>query len=153
MDNPKVKVRHTRKYGKGVFALAPIRKGEIVAVFDGPIYDEDFDDWTRDLQNHAIQIGRAKWRDSKGLARWINHSCEPNCGVKSLVKIVAMRRIEAGEQITWDYEMTEKSDWWRMRCRCGSSMCRKWIGNYANMPRGVRRKYAGYISAWLIRRK
>lgn len=153
MDNPKVSVRRTRKYGKGVFAKMPIRKGEVVAIFDGPIFDDDFNGWTKDLQNHAIQIGPGLWRDSKGLARWINHSCEPNCGIKGLVKVVAMRRIEAGEQITWDYEMTEKSDWWRMRCRCGTESCRRWIGNYANMPQAVRRRYSGYISEWLIERR
>lgn len=153
MDNPKVSLKKTKKYGKGVFADQPIRKGEIIAVFDGPIYGDDFEDWTKDLQTHTIQIGKAKWRDSKGLARYINHSCDPNCGIRGLYKVVAMRKIEKGEQITWDYEMTEKSDWWRMKCKCGSPLCRKVIGNYSNMPRKVRQKYKGYISDWLTRKR
>lgn len=154
MDNPKVSLRRTKKFGgKGVFANQPIRKGEVIAIFDGPIYDDDFEGWTRDLQNHTIQIGKAKWRDSKGLARFINHSCDPNCGIKGLNKVVAMRDIEKGEQITWDYEMTERSDWWRMRCKCGSPLCRKVIGNYDNMPLEIRRKYKGYISTWLTGRR
>jgi hypothetical protein len=149
MDNPKVVVRRTRKYGRAVFALKPIRKGEIIAVFDGPIYDDEYEPWTEDMYNHAIQFGPAIWRDSDGIARLINHSCDPNCGIKKLFQVVAMRRIEAGEQITWDYEMTEKSPHWRMKCRCGSPLCRGVIGNYRNMPRSIRRKYAGYISEWL----
>lgn len=152
MDNPKVSLRRTKKFGKAVFAKQPIRKGEVIAVFDGTIYDDDFEGWTRDLQNHTIQIGKSKWRDSKGLARFINHSCEPNCGIRGLYKVVAMRPIEKGEQITWDYEMTEKSDWWKMKCKCGSTLCRKVIGNYSNMPRKVRQKYKGYISAWLTKK-
>lgn len=148
-DSKKIEVRRTRRYGLGVFAKQLIRKGELVSVYDGAIYDGRFDDWTEDLLNHTIQFARAKWRDSRGVARWINHSCEPNCGIKGLFKIVAMRDIAAGEQITWDYEMTEKSDWWRMRCRCGSSLCRKRIGDYRRMPREVRKRYAGYISEWL----
>lgn len=149
MDNPKVRVRRTRKFGRGVFAVRAIRKGEVVAVFDGPILDDDFEPWTDDLYNHAIQVGPALWRDSKGIARLINHSCEPNCGIRHKNRIVAMRTIEAGEQITWDYEMTEKNPYWRMRCKCGSTECRRVIGNYKNMPLKVRKKYGNYISAWL----
>jgi len=149
MDNPKAVVKRTRRFGRGVFAAEPIRRGELIAAFDGPVFDGDFDDWTDDLRNHAIQIGREKWRDSKGIARLVNHSCEPNCGIKGLNRIVAMRDISAGEHITWDYEMTEKSSWWRMRCRCGSERCRKRIGHHSNLPRSVRLEYRGYISRWI----
>ena len=150
MDNPKAVVKRTRKLGRGVFAKKPIRRGELIAAFDGPTFDGDFDEWTDDLRNHAIQIGPEKWRDSKGIARLLNHSCDPNCGIKGVNRIVAMRDIAPGEQLTWDYEMTEKSSWWRMRCRCGSPICRKRIGTYSNLPRSVRRKYRGYISRWLV---
>jgi len=150
MDNPKAFVKRTRKFGRGAFAKQAIRRGELIAAFDGAVYDGEFDDWTDDLLNHVIQIGKEKWRDSKGIARLLNHSCDPNCGIKGLTRIVAMRDIAAGEQLTWDYEMTEKSSWWRLRCRCGSDLCRKRIGNYSNLPRAVRRKYRGYISRWLL---
>ena len=153
MDNAKAKVRHTRKYGRGVYATARIRKGEEIASFDGPFYDDDFDDWTPDLLNHAIQCGPALWRDSKGIARILNHSCDPNCGVRGKFKLVAMRDISIGEQLTWDYEMTENSDWWLLRCRCGSKLCRKRIGRFDRMPAEVRRKYRGYISWWLTSRE
>ncbi len=149
MDNLKVTVRRTRKFGRGVFAVKTIRKGEIIAVFDGPILEEESDGWTKDRMDHTIQFAEYRWRDSKGIARLVNHSCEPNCGIKGLFKIVAMRKIEAGEHITWDYEMTEKNLTWKMKCKCGSPICRKVIGNYANMPRRIRLKYKGYISEWL----
>lgn len=149
MDNPKAFVRRTKKYGKAVFAKEPIRKGEVIAVFDGKIYDDDFDDWTDDLLNHTIQVGPSCWRDSKGFARFMNHSCDPNCGIKGRYKVVAMRAIYPGEELTWDYEMTEKSDWWKLKCKCGSEICRKKIGHYKNMPKKIRAKYKGYISTWI----
>jgi hypothetical protein len=152
MDHPKVRVRRTRTRGRGVFAVADIRAGEVIAEFDGAVYDGSFDDWTDDLLQHTIQFDTAKWRDSAGLARLINHSCEPNCGIKRLFRVVAMRPIAAGEEITWDYEMTERSWWWRMKCRCGAAECRKVIGSYSRMPARVRRRYKGYISSWLTRR-
>ena len=149
MDNPKIELRQTRRYGRGVYATQALRKGEIVSVFDGRILDNKFDGWTKDLLNHTIQIGRSEWRDSTGLGRYFNHSCEPNCGIRGRFKLVTMRAVKAGEELTWDYEMTEKSWWWRMDCRCGTKGCRKRIGNYRNLPEAIRRKYKGYISTWL----
>ena len=151
-DHPHCVVRTKRGFGRAVYAKAPIRAGETVAVFDGPFLDENFTDWTDDLRNHAIQYAKNAWRDSIGIARYVNHSCEPNCGIKNYFSVVAMRDIAKGEQITWDYEMTEKSTWWRMHCRCGTPSCRGKIGNYANMPRAVRAKYKGFISEWLTKK-
>jgi SET domain-containing protein len=152
MKNSKVVVKNTKKMGRAVFARVKIKKGTVVAVFDGPVFDYDYEHWSKDLLDHTIQFEKRKWRDSNGLARFINHSCEPNCGIKNLFEIVAMRDILKGEQITFDYEMTEKSSWWRMRCKCGSTHCRKLIGNYSNLPRAIRKKYAGYISDWLTQK-
>lgn len=150
MDSRKIKLRRTKKFGLGVFAKQKIKKGERIASFDGPIFDYEYEHWSDDILNHTIQFEKRKWRDSNGVARFLNHSCDPNCGIKNLFDVVAMRDIEKGEQITWDYEMTEKNPWWRMRCRCGFINCRRWIGNYKNMPRAVRKKYAGFISEWLL---
>ncbi len=146
-------IRKTKKFGKGVYADQKIRKGEVIACFDGAIYDDNYEPWTDDMFNHAIQIGPALWRDSKGCARFINHSCEPNCGIKGLTRVVAMRPIVAGEQISWDYEMTEKNKYWKMKCKCGASGCRGTIGHYKNMPRSVRKKYVGFISDWITKKK
>ena len=149
MSNPKVRVSETDKYGTGVFASAPIKKDEVIAAFDGPYYHYEFDGWTDEIANHAIQCGEELWRDSTSIARLVNHSCDPNCGIKGLFEIVAMRDIAEGEEITWDYEMSEKNTLWFMDCRCGSPLCRKVIGNFENMPLETRTRYAGYISEWL----
>ena len=151
MDNKKVFVKEGLKFGKAVFAKERVLKGEVVAEFDGEIYPWHDKRWNDELYDHCIQFEEGQWRDSKGLARWINHSCNPNCGIKDFFKVVAMRDIEADEEITWDYEMTEKHPWWRMKCECGTSDCRKEIGNYENMPQQVREKYKGYISEWLTK--
>ena len=148
MDSLKVTVRETN-LGKGVFASTLIRKNEAIAKFDGQIYLDDDPRWNTDLDNHCIQFNREKWRDSDGIARLVNHSCSPNCGIKNLFEIVAMRDIETGEEITWDYAMSEDSEW-RMECLCGASSCRKIIGSYQDLPRDIREKYNGYISEWLM---
>ncbi|MBC7457192.1 MAG: SET domain-containing protein [Bdellovibrionaceae bacterium] len=152
MDSQKVSIRRTKKKGRGIYADKDIRKGEFIAIFDGPIYDGEVE-WTEDMYNHAIQFDKDLWRDSVGIARLINHSCDPNCGIKDLFKVVAMRKIKADEEISWDYEMTEKNPHWKMKCQCGTNICRGIIGNYKNMPKSIRKKYGTYISAWLTQKK
>ncbi|MEI6843262.1 MAG: SET domain-containing protein-lysine N-methyltransferase [bacterium] len=154
MDSKKIQVRKTKNRGQGVFAQEHIKKGELIAEFDGEIYDWEDDRWTDELADHCIQFEEKKWRDSNGIARIINHSCEPNCGIKHLFQVVAMRDIFPDEEITWDYEMTENHPYWRMKCKCGTPSCRKIIGNYEhNMPPEIRKKYKGYISEWLAGKK
>jgi uncharacterized protein len=149
LDNPKIVLRNTKEFGLGVFTKDALRKNEFICEFDGQIYDDYFEPWTQDLLNHTIQIGPAIWRDSKGLARYMNHSCEPNCGFDGKFRIVAMRDIKAGEHLTWDYEMSELNELWKLRCLCGLSSCRGIIGNHLNMPEATRLKYRGYLSAWI----
>jgi SET domain-containing protein len=151
MDSKKVVIRETATHGRGVFAAKKIKKGEVIAAFDGTTYDFDYEDWNDDLYNHAIQFEKRRWRDSKGIARLINHSCDPNCGIRDLFKVVAMRDVLPGEEITWDYGMTENYIW-RMKCTCGSPLCRKTIGAYRTMPLAIRKKYKGYLSAWLLKK-
>ena len=151
MDNPKAEVRKA-KHGKGVFAKLKIRKGELVASFDGRVLGWNAP-WTYYQLTHAVQFAPRKWRLSKGSATKLNHSCEPNCGIKNLFDVVAMRDIKIGEELTWDYEMIEDNEsGWQMRCKCGTKSCRKLIGAYRNMPQSVRTKYKGYISEWLTRK-
>jgi uncharacterized protein len=149
MDNKKVIVRKTSKYGKGVFAIETIHNGEVIASFDGKVWEGETS-WSDDVRDHAIQFAPNRFRDSKGIARLINHSCEPNCGIKKYFNVVAMRTIYPGEEVTWDYEMTENTKTWSIKCQCGSKTCRKVIGAFSNMPAHVRRAYKGFISDWLV---
>ncbi len=57
------------------------------------------------------------------LAR-VTHSCAPNCRVSFQHRsLIALRDIEAGEPITFDYRTTEKSLSHPFQCRCGSASC------------------------------
>ncbi len=151
MDNEKIKLGKT-SYGNGLFARALIKKGELIASFDGKVYGWYSKFWSQDLYDHCIQFEERKWRDSEGLARFINHSCNPNCGIKNRFDVVAMRDISPGEQLFWDYEMTEDHPFWRMECRCGNQDCRAIIGTFQNMPPKKIREYKGYISEWLVKK-
>ena len=156
MINYPVEYRATSNFGEGLFATSEIAAGQVVSRFDGDFWD--WEDSVANLPNespdyirdHTIQFAPGKSRDSNaGLARYANHSCEPNCGIKNHFDLVAMRPLAAGEQITWDYAMSENNDWF-MLCRCGSRRCRNLITGYRNLPPEFREAYKGFISQWLI---
>lgn len=69
------------------------------------------------------------------LARFINHSCDPNCFAKTItlngskrIVLYARKSIRPGEEITYDYKFpTEKDPKKKVKCLCGSSSCRKYL--------------------------
>lgn len=158
-DNKKVVVAVTNKYGLVLIARETISTGEHIASFDGRV-EIVRKSSCADLPNdppeyfgrHAIQIGPNVWQDSNGVARYASHSCDPNCGIKNFRDITAMRDIQPGEEITWDYAMTEnpEADDLAMTCLCHAPNCRKVIRGYRHLPENFRQRYEGFLSGWLI---
>lgn len=158
--SPKVKIKDSIKSGKGLFAVEKIKKDEIVADYPfgfgkfvttkeaDEIYDKGLD--------HMIQIDDnlffAATKESETEdADLFNHSCDPNCGIKNKLKIVAMRDIETDEELTIDYAMMESSEY-SFKCNCGSPNCRKIVtGNDWEIPE-LQQKYRGYFSDYLQNR-
>ena len=69
-----------------------------------------------------------------GKARFINHSCDPNCETKIMdlfgekhVVIVALRDIEPYEELVYDYKIEFESKDKRIKCCCGSAKCKGWL--------------------------
>lgn len=70
------------------------------------------------------------------LARFINHSCDPNCATqkwtvngRTRVGIFAIKDIPKGSELTFDYKF-ERIGCAKQRCLCGSANCRGWLGIY-----------------------
>jgi len=83
---------------------------------------------------------------------FINHSCDPNVGLNGQIVLVAMRDIEAGEEICIDYAMCDGSPYDEFDCGCGSALCRGRItGEDWQRPELIER-YQGYFSPYLQRR-
>ena len=80
--------------------------------------------------------------DGDGVAAFINHSCDPNCEadeVKGRVIIRAIRRIEAGEEIAYDYNLYDGDLDDPAPCFCGAKNCR---GSMYSAKERKRRKTA-----------
>jgi hypothetical protein len=83
-------------------------------------------------------------------ARYINHSCEPNCVVSGR-SVVAERMVEEGEELTFDY--STDIDWpdFRMACMCGSLGCRKVVRAYRFLPRRLKLRYGRNVADYILR--
>ena len=104
------------------------------------LYDKGID-YDIQIDNNLFFAAR---RDEVEDADFLNHSCEPNSGIKDRLKIVVMRDINIGEEITFDYAMSESSKF-SMRCKCGSKKCRKIItGDDWKIPE-LQKRYKGFF--------
>ena len=88
--------------GDAVLATRPFSAGDTVMVgfLSGPLTAND---------SHATQVGPNRWARHGGLGPKVNHSCDPNCGVRlndvQAYDFVARREIDTGQELTFDYAM------------------------------------------------
>lgn len=137
--------------GKGVFATKRIELGKVVWDYAGE--ERWITDIPKRLWRFCFQVDYDRYVvPKKGAPGWfMNHSCEPNCVIMGRTKIVALRRIEAGEEVTFDYSTDVGWEGFSMRCMCGTKGCRKVIKCYASLPDELKRHYGACVSAFLLR--
>jgi uncharacterized protein len=136
-----MRVRRSRVHGRGVFALRRIRKGTRVIEYLGDRLSHRQADQRYEHKhisdNHTFLfiVDRSVVIDggvNGNDARFINHSCDPNC--ESLIDdrrvfIEAIRTIRPGEELTYDYQIgRDRSDPANIdeifACQCGAEKCR-----------------------------
>jgi SET domain-containing protein len=127
--------------GKGVFTEESIKRGTRVIEFTGPFLRQA----ETTMQTYALQIGPDLYIGPSGsYDDWINHCCEPNCGMiitGRKAELFAIRDIAAGEQISFDYSTVMAEEGWEMTCLCGSPACRKTIRTGRHLPAELKEKY------------
>lgn len=122
-------------HGLGLFATGPVKKGAVVAEYWGPVITEA--ELKRRRGKYFFELEDGMAIDGKGrgnVARYINHSCFPNCEPMENEKqqrifIVARRNIKAGEEFGYDYGR----EYWDehikpigCRCGCGGKGPKRW---------------------------
>lgn len=136
--------------GYGVFAKRPIRRGEIIFIAKGRVFHIPHNSKaTAATYPNALGIDDRTWIDppSSNPLRFMNHSCEPNAGIKGKVLFVALRAIQKGEHITFDYSISESDPYWKLesRCRCGAKTCRGIIRSVQHLPEATFTRYLPYV--------
>ena len=152
--SPKLEVRQSpEKGGFAVFAREALAKDELICVWTGMLatYQEVLA-LDPSEKSHTIQVDEGIYLIPIGLeepADYINHSCEPNAGIRGQISLVAMRPIAAGEEITFDYAMADSTPYDEFPCACGVPTCRGSVrGDDWKRPE-LWDRYKGYFSAYL----
>ncbi|HVN45875.1 MAG TPA: SET domain-containing protein-lysine N-methyltransferase [Steroidobacteraceae bacterium] len=138
---PLLEVRASPLHGLGVFAARRISKGTRIIEYLGERVshaeaDRRYEHKDANDAHTFLFIVDARTVIDAGVggneARFVNHSCDPNC--ESVIEnrrvfIEAVRRIEPGEELTYDYQIQREADDPPdvdaiFACRCGSERCR-----------------------------
>lgn len=137
----RIEVRRSGVHGRGVFALTPFAAEERVIEYRGEriSWDEATRRHPHDPSdpNHTFyfQLDSGVTIDANfggNDARWINHSCAPNCEteeIKGRVYIRALRPLAVGEELFYDYRLVLDTRYTAKlkaayACRCGAANCR-----------------------------
>ncbi|XP_041758803.1 histone-lysine N-methyltransferase 2A isoform X1 [Coregonus clupeaformis] len=138
-----VGVYRSEIHGRGLFCKRNIEAGEMVIEYAGNVI------------RAVLTDKKEKYYDSKGIgcymfriddfdvvdatmhgnaARFINHSCEPNCYSRVIlvdshkhIVIFALRKIYRGEELTYDYKFPIEDDGSKLHCNCAARRCRRFL--------------------------
>ncbi|MES1194059.1 MAG: SET domain-containing protein-lysine N-methyltransferase [Solirubrobacterales bacterium] len=104
--------------------------------------------------SHATQVGPARWARHGGLGPMVNHSCEPNCGVRlnagKAFDFVARWPIAAGQELTFDYAMRNFTiDHFPTVCLCGAEWCRISVTGWKDLPAARKADYGELVAPYL----
>lgn len=128
-------------HGRGVFAARPITIGERILEFTGPLVDFDGAMAKGETHCNVLQITDRTYIDLQEPGVLVNHACDPNCCVRNDRFLAALRNIDAGDELTFDYSTTMGDASWVMECSCGNPKCRGAVGDFETLPGDVQEYY------------
>ena len=160
------KVKNSRIHGAGVFATCDIKKnksiieyiGEKITKKEGDLRSERrirrFLNSKKEGSVYIFELNKRYDIDGSPLynkARYINHSCDPNCEVNIInnrIWITSIKNIKKGEELSYDYGYEfDKDDYKDHLCRCGSKICLGFIISSDEWP-----KYKKHIGRLIKKR-
>jgi SET domain-containing protein len=113
-------VHRDNQSGLGVITHRSFKKGEMVAMFSGDLFDE--------ITQHTLQVEPGVHLYDAYFVGFFLHSCSPNVHLDMKNrKVIAVRNIKADEHLLMDYAQTEDVLYRQFPCSCGSAQCRGWI--------------------------
>ena len=141
-------LKNSEDRGVGVVARCAFSRGEVV--MRGVI-----DKITNVNHEHVSQIGENEFVSPIGFMALVNHSCNPNCGIKlnetGAHDYVAMQDIKPGEEITFDYAMQNYDvGHFPSKCLCGTQDCRGKISGWKDLPIDRKKQYKGFFAPYLL---
>lgn len=142
---PKLKVWKTEKAGFGLRTEQDLVEGDLVCEYIGEIIDEE-ECQSRLIKQeksgtesfYILALENGLYIDARlkaSVARFANHSCDPNCTVQKWnvngvmkIGIFARHEIKSGDELTFDYQLDAMGRSKMKRCYCGAAKCRGFLG-------------------------
>lgn len=149
----KVEIRVSNTHRHGMFAIQPIKAGEVVFIKGGHILKRE-QVFSSGVINsyHPIDdqyyLGATNIDEEDGIKLYINHSCNPNCGIRGEITFVAMRDINTNEELTIDYAFLDNEDY-SFSCACGEKCCRSIVTGRDWRRKELHDKYLDYFATYL----
>jgi len=149
----KIVIKNSVIHGKGMFAKEFIKKGEVVFIKGGHILEKS-EVFASEIINSYLPIddlyfiGAKNAEEEELIKLYINHSCNPNCGLRGEITFVAIMDINKNEELKCDYAFIDNDDY-SFNCTCGEKNCRKIItGTDWRMP-DIQKKFKTYFATYL----
>jgi len=150
---PKAEARRSAGKGDGAFAVAPIVRGETVAAFGGyAVSRAELEALPAERRARSIQIDADLYLVSgevREAGDMINHACDPTCGMRGDVVVVALRDVAPGEELTYDYATSDASDYDEFACRCGAPRCRGVVRGTDWRDPAIQARYEGFFTSYV----
>lgn len=161
----KFEVRSSELESSGCFATEEIKTGEIICTCKGE--NISFQELKQRYEGgkekicNPLQIGEKEYLDLDEPYVFFNHSCNPNAGLRKKGELFALKDINEGEEITYDYSTTEwtydkfgKYKDWSMECNCKSKDCRGTLGTFPTLNPKLKKKYyqEGALQDFILRK-
>jgi uncharacterized protein len=121
-------IRSSPLHGVGVYTTAPIAKDTLVLEYTGERISAKKTDGMYDEVTYLFGLDGGKTViDGFGMAAFVNHSCDPNCEtdqIKGKIWIIALRDVQAGEELSYDYNIYDCEPGEKVPCYCRAANCR-----------------------------
>lgn len=152
--SPKIEIREGALDGIGSFANSDIKKGEIVFIKGGHIVTRE-ELFTSEIINSYLPlgddyfVGATSPEEEPSIKLYVNHSCNPNCGIRGEITFVSMRDIKRGEELTFDYAMVDDENY-SFECACGTDNCRKIVTGKDWKILELQKRYKNHFARYLL---
>jgi hypothetical protein len=149
--------RHLTKGGRGVFATRPFGRGDLLVVWGGrAVSGAELEGLSTEQKVYALQVDEdvhlVTPLDEVDVEDLVNHSCMPNAGLSDAVTLVALRPIRRGEEVCFDYAMSDANVHSQFACQCGRPLCRGFVRHDDWRLPDLQRRYRHAFSPYLRRR-
>ena len=113
----KIIVGKSNIHGTGVFLNQDVSEGDFISHIKGKIHTV-----SRQLLNTEeeslmnpdwVGVSMSSWIDPLPPCKYLNHSCDPSCGIKGRVCLYALRDMKVGDEVTIDYSTVESNPNWK----------------------------------------